>query len=55
MTTLMRVQEAARVASRRVDGPARAVFTAFIAALEGEIEKEYIGAVDVLPWTGPDR
>lgn len=40
MTTLMRVQEAARVASRHVGGPARAVFMAFIDALEVEIEGE---------------
>jgi hypothetical protein len=44
MTTLMRVQEAARAASRHVGGPARAVFMAFIDALEDEILKEEIEA-----------
>lgn len=40
MTTLQRVQEAARVASRSVGGPARTVFLFFIEALEVEIEGE---------------
>ncbi len=42
MNTLERVQSAARVASRHVDGPARAVFMAFIDALEVEIEAEQL-------------
>ena len=40
MTTLQRVQEAARGASRSVGGPARTAFMAFIDALEDEIESE---------------
>ena len=40
MTTLQRVQEAARVASRSIGGPAESAFRAFIDALGDEIEKE---------------
>ena len=42
MTTLEKVQDAAKMASRHVDGPARAALMAFVDALENEIEREYI-------------
>ena len=45
MTTLMRVQEAARIAAQCVGGPARAAFKAFESALEEQIAEEQ-AAVD---------
>ena len=40
MTTLKRVQEAAKVAAGYVGGPTHAAFVVFIGALEKEIKEE---------------